>query len=163
MFTRPRIRFAEPGSDPTSEASGFMEAPKLSGCLIWLGIGLAVLLIGGQIAYSNGAADAPEALPTVAVLPSLTPTSAPSATPRFLATWTPPPTYTLYPTYTVPALTTASTRAALVQVSPSPTEPIVVDAPILATWTPGAWMLTRFHTTLHPATSTATPTQEGER
>lgn len=142
MFSRkPPIRFAEPGSDPTSESSSLMDAPKMSSWLIIGAIILAVMLIGGQIAYSNK--DKNEAasgdLPTVAVLPSLTPTTPPSHTPRAVSTWTPLPTYTLYPTYTSHA-------------------PAATNAPILATWTPGAWLLTRAHATLHPATATPTAT-----
>lgn len=170
MFSRkPPIRFAEPGSDPTSESSSLMDAPKMSSWLIIGAIILAVMLIGGQIAYSNK--DKNEAasgdLPTVAVLPSLTPTTPPSHTPRAVSTWTPLPTYTLYPTYTshAPAATNAPTRAALIQISPTPIPtleltdiPAQSDAPILATWTPGAWLLTRAHATLHPATATPTAT-----
>lgn len=176
MFARkPPIRFAEPGSDPTGESSTLsVDGPKMSGCLIIVGIGLAVLLIGGQIAYSNRSAEAAqnEALPTVAQLPSITPSLPPSWTPQPVSTWTPLPTYTLYPTYTpaAPNPTAAPTRAALIQISPTPiptlalTEPapVQVDAPVLATWTPGAWLLTRAHATLHPATATPTYTMTPE-
>ncbi len=174
MFSRrPPIRFAEPGADPTSEASSLMDAPKMSGWLLIGGIALAVLF-GGQIAYSNRSAEAAqnEALPTVAQLPSITPTSPPSQTPQPVSTWTPLPTYTLYPTYTpsAPLPTTAPTRAALIQLTPTsiPTLALTesvsaqVDAPILATWTPGAWLLTRAHATLHPATATQVSTVEGD-
>lgn len=175
MFARrPPIRFAEPGADPTGEASSLLDAPKMSGWLIVGGIILAVMLIGGQLVYSTSDKTAASAqddeLPTVAVLPSLTPTSPPSHTPQPVSTWTPLPTYTLYPTYTpnAPAATNAPTRAALIQITPTsiPTlaltepVPVQVDAPVLATWTPGAWMLTRFHATLHPATATSTSTVE---
>lgn len=174
MFSRkPPIRFAEPGSDPTSEASSLMDAPKMSGWLIIGAIILAVMLIGGQIAYSNRSAEAAqnEALPTVAVLPSVTPSLPPSWTPQPVSTWTPLPTYTLYPTYTsaAPNPTTAPTRAALIQISPTPIPtlaltdiPAQVDAPVLATWTPGAWLITRAHATLHPATAIPTATSTVE-
>lgn len=165
MFAqKPPIRFAEPGTDPTNKGLP-LEAPRLSGCLIIGGILLALLFITGQVLSANGPQEV-ENLPTVAVLPSLTPTLPPSQTPRPVSTWTPLPTYTLYPTYTRPASTSAPTRAAVVQFTPTSTvtvpEGSQADALILATWTPGPWLLTRFHATLHPTTpapeGTTTPT-----
>ena len=165
MFAqKPPIRFAEPGTDPTNKGLP-LEAPRLSGCLIIGGIALAMLFITGQVLSANGPQEV-ENLPTVAVLPSLTPTLPPSHTPRPVSTWTPLPTYTQYPTYTRPASTSAPTRAAVVGVSltqtPMVPSPVVERVEVLVTWTPGPWLLTRFHATLHPTTpapeGTTTPT-----
>ncbi len=138
--------FLSPGVDPT-EREYPLEGPTISGCLLKSAaiVAVAALVVGivWGVYNANQAANAP------------TQTPAPTATP--LATATPYPTLTPWPTYTAMPTWTAGPDG---QPAPSftPTLPPTKEPPtptptatplppdVLATWTPGPWLLTRFAT-----------------
>lgn len=124
-----KAKLVPDGYDPTQEEFP-LRGPTLRSCLFRLGcmgglaaVGLATVVI---MLTTRGAAAAP------------TPTPIPTITPY--------PTYTAYPTWTLSAETFVPRGTQLVMtpvlntLTPTPTLNYVPAV----TWTPGAWMLTRF-------------------
>lgn len=129
-----------------------MEPPKLSAWMLIAGIGLAVFLVLGAISSARRA-EAEEPLPTLAELPTLSPTITTTFTP--VATWTPYPTYTQVSSQTpYPTYTPMRTQGVLPTFTPTSTPGFRGEPParvmdgdteaVMATWTPGPWLLTRF-------------------
>lgn len=147
------IRYAEPGYDPTQDDHP-MPGPTLSSCL--LRVGLIIALVGsGLFGVSFVANQAKAKPPTPTIAPTIEPTAY--------------PTYTPYPTYTIPAPVTVRsdwtntptlyapsqtvTMPPTATVTPTPTETPLPPG-FLATWTPGPWILTRFAATHETRTPT---------
>ncbi|MCC6975536.1 MAG: hypothetical protein IT322_16135 [Anaerolineae bacterium] len=146
-----RIQYAPPGYDPLKDDLP-MEPPKISAWMLMAGVVIAAFFILGAVSSARRA-EAEEPLPTVADLPTSPPTATTTFTP--VATWTPYPTYTLvasqtpYPTYTPMVSPTM-----LPTVTPSSSPGFRGEPParvmdedtevVIATWTPGPWMLTKF-------------------
>lgn len=146
-----RIQYAPPGYDPLKDDLP-MEPPKLSAWMLIAGIGLAVFLVLGAISSARRA-EAEEPLPTLAELPTLSPTITTTFTP--VATWTPYPTYTQVSSQTpYPTYTPMRTQGVLPTFTPTSTPGFRGEPParvmdgdteaVMATWTPGPWLLTRF-------------------
>lgn len=126
---RTPIFHAEAGTDPTLGLGG-MNKPRLSSGVMVAGVIMGLILVGGQILSSRE--DAYTAIETSTPSPTII-----TQTPAPIATWT----LTLYPTFT-PFLVATS-----FVIPPTPTpdfsENKVDGMSVLATWTPGAWMLTK--------------------
>jgi hypothetical protein len=155
----PKVAFVPSGVDPTDQEYP-LEGPTVTGCFgkllqfgVW-GMALYGFLMMAQTNFGGAAAASPTTVPPtpepqVIIIsstpdPTATPTQTPipSATPT--GTWTPDPTAT--PTQTpIPSLTAI----------PSETP---IPAGALATWTPGAWMVTRHAATIEALRPTATRT-----
>lgn len=93
-----KTQYAPPGFDPTADDLP-LESPKLSGCLLLIGIAFTIFFLGGQIVSLQRGE---EPIPTVAQFPTALPTSTPSVTPEPSST----PTPLLTPTGTVEVLPT---------------------------------------------------------
>lgn len=148
MAKMPRTEFPPPGFDPTKEAvnvAALRGGPKLSGCMTWLFLIAAVFLVGGKLFFdgvkAEQAAQAEDvtAIPTVFELPTIAPDTA-TPGPTSTGTITPEPTPTITPTWT----------------------PTMLPPGMMATWTPGPWMLTRYAKGMKAnATPTLDPTVRG--
>jgi hypothetical protein len=132
----PKVEFGVPGYDPTGEPVSLKDKeknrPRISGCLMVAA--MFVLLIGLVGAGALSVINAAKADPLL----TLVATAVPSSTP-----W---PTYTPYPTWTPNVLGTPAptwTPEATMTPSATPTETPIPPG-MIATWTPGPWMLTRF-------------------
>lgn len=126
----PKAAWVPPSVDPT-DLEYPLESPSLFGCfgkllqiVVWIAAGYGILMMA-QSSFGT-----PPPAPAEVVLPSATPTALPTETPVTTATYQPslPPTLPPIPTL-VPTAT-----------------PIPPGA--LATWTPGAWLLTRHASTV---------------
>lgn len=131
----PVVEFGVPGYDPTGEKTSLQDEahrPRLSGCLMVGAMAVLLIVIVGVGAASvlNEAGAAP--LPTLAVTPIPSATAYPTYTP--FPTWTPNAQGTPAPTWTPEATATPTDVPTQTPIPPG----------MLATWTPGPWMLTRF-------------------
>ncbi|MCE7947209.1 MAG: hypothetical protein DYG88_07245 [Chloroflexi bacterium CFX4] len=122
----PKAAWVPPSVDPT-DIEYPLEGPSLFGCfgkllhiMVWIAAGYGILMMA-QSSFGT-----PPPAPTEVVLPTALPTETPTVTPS--GTWTAQPTIPPPPTL-VPTAT-----------------PIPPGA--LATWTPGAWLLTRHAATV---------------
>jgi hypothetical protein len=156
----PKVAFAPPGIDPTDQEYP-LEGPTVTGCFgkllqfgVW-GMALYGFIMMAQANFGGASAAAstpipPTPEPQIVIVsstpePSPTPTETaiPSATPT--GTWTPEPSPT-------------PTQTAIPSETPIPSATLV-PAGVLATWTPGAWMLTRHAATIEALRPTATYTR----
>jgi len=130
----PKVQFAPPGFDPTSQDFPIKSGPKLSGFMLWISIGAAVLLLGGKLFFDSVKSAQATVLPTQAptILPN---TATPTATLTFTSTST--GTITPQPTAT-------ATRTSAPSATPTAT---TIPPGVLATWTPGPWLVTRYAAT----------------
>ncbi len=158
----PKSAWVPNGIDPT-ELDYPLERPTVAGCGWKIGQVLIVLLAvyGGITLYTTSqqraAANAPKPSPTLAPMATIqinTPTPLPTQTPVIITT-TPLPTATLPEGFTpnilpspVLIVVTATPAPTLIpSTTPSPTA-TYTPAGFAATWTPGAWMITRWAATV---------------
>lgn len=144
MFNNlPKPKFPPPGVDPkTLEDSLKFSGPTLSGILQKAFFWFAVIFVGFMLfsQQRKGQEAAEATMPTIApTYTSAPPTPAPTFTPSDTPTptITPTGTVTIYPT--IPPTRTPTPTA-----MNTPTE---IPPGMVASWTPGAWMLTKFAAT----------------